>query len=266
MAKILVPFDHSENAFIALQQAIYLAQNNRVDIEVFHVINLLISRDIPMEWTKDDETAIKESLQSKIDVAKALNGGPIDFNISVFLQRGERVVEEVLMRANETDTVIIIMGTHGVTGLIDKVMGTNSLDVLNNSSFPLLLIPPHWQAQSIDQLVLAIDLNDLVRVTTKANDLKTFFNLPLKAVQLTSLSKENEIENRVVDGISLEYIDSRIDLSLADNLRNYTQNLHHTILIMFTHPRKLLQKIFSKSLTSDTAKVIEIPLLSVRTE
>ena len=76
MSKILVPFDHSENAFIALQQAMYLAQNNHADIEVFHVINLLISRDIPMQWTEDDEIAIKESLQSKIDVAKALVGLP----------------------------------------------------------------------------------------------------------------------------------------------------------------------------------------------
>lgn len=266
MTKILVPFDHSENAFIALQQAIYIAQNNHVDIEVFHVINLLISRDIPMEWTEQDENDIKQSLQSKIDVAKALNGGPIDFNITVFLQRGERVVDEVLMRANETDTVIIVMGTHGVTGFIDKVMGTNSLDVLNNSVYPLLLIPPHWQAQKIDQLVLAIDLNDLITVTNKVKDLKKFFNLPLTAIQLTALSEVKEIERREVEGISFEYIDSRIDKTLADNLRDYTQTLHHTILIMFTHPRKLLQKIFSKSLTSDTAKVIEIPMLSVRTE
>lgn len=266
MSKILVPFDHSENAFIALQQAMYIAQNNRADIEVFHVINLLISRDIPMQWTEDDEQAIKESLQSKIDVAKSLVGLSSDINISVFLQRGERVVDEVLMRAKEADTVLIVMGTHGVTGFIDKVMGTNSLDVLNDSTYPLLLIPPHWKPERIDQLVLAIELKDLVTVINKANDIKTFMNLPLHAVQLTALSDVKEVELRELEGITFEYIDSRIDKSLADNLRDYTQNLHHTILIMFTHPRKLLQKIFSKSLTQDTAKVIEIPLLSIKTE
>ena len=266
MANILVPFDHSENAFIALQQSIYIAQNNRVDIEVFHVINLLISRDIPMEWSDDDEKAIKESLQSKIDVAKSMTGCSSEINISIFIQRGERVAEEVLMRANESDTVVIVMGTHGVTGLIDKMMGTNSLDVLNDSTYPLLLIPPHWKAQKINELVLAVDLNDLVTITQKVNDLKMFFNIPVKAVQLTALSEVKEIEKRQVDGIPFEYIDSRIDKNLADNLRDYTQNLHNTILVMFTHPRKLLQKIFSKSLTEDTAKVIEIPLLTVRTE
>ncbi len=265
MAKILVPFDHSENAFIALQQAIYIAKNNKVDIEVFHVINLLISRDVPMEWTEDDEAAIKESLQSKIDVAKTLTDSP-EVNVSTFIQRGEKVVDEVLMRANESGTVIIVMGTHGVTGLIDKIMGTNSLDVLNNSTYPLLLIPPHWQAERMEQLVLAIELKDIIAITDKVNDIKTFFNLPLKAIQLTGLAQVKEVESRVVEGIPFEYIDVRIDKNLADNLRDYTRNLHHTILVMFTQPRKLLQKIFSKSLTEDTAKVIEIPLLSVRTE
>ena len=100
----------------------------------------------------------------------------------------------------------------------------------------------------------------------RAKDIKTFFNLPLEAVQLSALSDVKDVEKREVEGISFEYIESRIDKSLADNLRDYTQNLHFTILVMFTHPRKLLQKIFSKSLTQDTAKVIEIPLLSVRTE
>src|SRR5690606_23400783 len=201
-----------------------------------------------------------------IDVAKSLTNCSSEMNISIFVQRGERVVDEVLMRANQSDTVIIVMGTHGVSGLIDKVMGTNSLDVLNNSTYPLLLIPPHWTAERMDQLVLAVDLNDLIAITEKVNDLKIFFNLPLKAIQLTALSQVKEVDKREVDGISFEYVDSRIDKNLADNLRDYTKNLHHTILVMFTHPRQLLQKIFSKSLTEDTAKVIEIPFLTVRTE
>ncbi len=263
MAQILVPFDHSENAFIALQQAILIAKRNGAKVEVFHVINLLVSRDYPMAWTESDEEAIKESLREKINAAK--NTLSIDdVDVTVTLQRGERIADEVLLRATNSDTIFIMMGTHGVTGLIDKMLGTNSLDVISASKWPVLLIPPHWEARELNELIVASELNELISVTDSVKDLEAFFKIPARAVQLTGVIDTVEQSTKEVSGIPFEYVSTDIGHSLAQNLRTYTKDYKNSILVMYIHPRKFLQKFFGISLTEETAKVIEIPLLSVR--
>lgn len=263
MAQILVPFDHSENASVALQQALLIAQKSAAKVEVFHVINLLVSRDYPMTWTESDEQEIRESLQSKVEIAKRLSSVH-DVEVSVTLQRGERVVDEVLLRATNSDTIFIMMGTHGVTGLIDKVLGTNSLDVISASKWPVLLIPSHWEAREINELIVASELNELISITDSVKDLEAFFKIPARAIQLSGVIDTVEQTTSEVDGIPFEYVSSNIEHSLAQNLRTYTKDYPNAILVMHIHPRKFLQKFFGVSLTEETAKVIEIPLLSVR--
>lgn len=266
MAKILVPFDHSENALIALKQAILIAQHNQSSIEVFHVINLLINRDFPMEWSESDKKEIKDSIQSKIDLAKSSLSLTHEVSVSIELQRGERVVDEVLLRASETDTILIVMGTHGVTGFIDKLLGTNSLDVLTSSKWPVLLIPPHWTERSLQELVVASEFEELVSLTDSVKSLSIFFQLPIRAIQITGVIDTKDAEEKEIDGIPFKYISSNLENTLAENLRQYTSVLNHSILVMYVHPRKFLQKFFNVSFTEETAKVINIPLLAIRKE
>lgn len=263
MADILVPFDHSENSFVALQQSLLLARKSGAKVEVFHVINLMITSDYPMAWTDSDEQAIKESIETKVDSAKKLLSIE-DVDVSIVIQKGVRVVDEVLLRADESNTIFIVMGTHGVTGLIDKVLGTNSLDVISNSKWPVLLIPPHWKPIEIEELVVAADLNEFISITESVHHLKSFFKIPVRAVQLTSIIDTIDHKDKDIDGIPYKYIPTNIELTLAENLRNYTRSLNNSILVMYTHPRKFFQKLLGVSFTEETAKVIEIPLLSVK--
>lgn len=264
MAKILVPFDHSENAFIALKQALLIAKNNQVDIELFHVISLLVTRDYPMDWSESDLNEIKESLQLKIDAAKNALSGVEEIPVSIKLQRGEKVVDEVLLRASNTDVVLIVMGTHGVTGLIDKYLGTNSLDVISESKWPVLLIPPHWEEREIHELVVAAELDEFVSLTTTTKDIAHFFNLPVRAIQITGVIDTKDQTEKIIDGIPFKYISSDLENTLAKNLKEYTSTLSNSILCMYIHPRNFIQKFFGISFTEETAKLIHIPLLSVR--
>ncbi|MCO5232148.1 MAG: universal stress protein [Chitinophagales bacterium] len=263
MSEILVPFDHSENAFVALQQALLIAQKSGCSVEVLHVLNILVSRDYPIAWTADDEEAIKESLETKIDAARKILGISEDVSTTVVLQKGERIVDEVLIRAAESNVVLIVMGTHGVTGLVDRLMGTNTLDVISASTWPVLVIPSHWKPVELNHLILAIELKDIFSVIEPIKDLQAFFKLPIRAVEFQVI-EDGDIKNRVIEGIPFESVSSNIELSLSENIRNYTQDYNDSILVMFTHPRKLLQRIFSISLTENAAKLITIPLLSIR--
>ncbi len=266
MAQILVPFDHSENAFIALQQSLLIAQKSNADVEVFHVINLMASGDYPMVWTETDQEEIRLSLQSKIDSAKKLLNIGNEVRVSVEIQKGVRVVDEVLLRAAESDTIFIVMGTHGITGLIDRVLGTNSLDVISSSKWPVLLIPPHWKPVKINELIIAVELSEFLSVTDSVKSLETFFKAPARAIQMVNNIDSVDIKEKEVDGIPFEYKPSKIELTLAENLRDYTTTLQNSIMVMYTHPRKFFRKLLGVSFTREAAKVIEIPLLSIRKE
>ena len=263
MAQILVPFDYSANAINALKQALYVAKTNGSNIEVLHIINLMISSDSPMVWTDQQEKEIYDKLTKHIEEIKAEVHAEY-IQVSIYIQKGERVSEEILLRAENTDAVLIVMGTHGVTGLVDRLLGTNSLDVISESNWPVLLIPPTWQATEIKELVVAAELEDLLEVTDSIKDLASFFKTPARAVQLSGIIDTIEIKKRVIEDIPFEYVSCELDKTLAKNLDIFSKSLTHTILLMYIRPRKFLQKYFGKSFTKETAKVLEIPLLCVR--
>lgn len=263
MAKILVPFDHSENAFVALKQSLLIAKKNHSDIEVFHVIHLLANRDFPIQWTDEDEIAIIESIQEKIDKAKEELSLDESIRTSVVLQRGERVADEVLLRASDSDTVLIVMGTHGVTGVIDKLLGTNSTDVISDSKWPVLLIPPHWKETNLRELVVAIEMEEMLSVTQSIKDMSIFLHLPVRAFQMTGVIDTKDVEDRSVEGIPFKYVTSNLENTLVENLKEYTKDWDDAILMMYIHPRNFLKKLFGISYTQETAKIINVPLLSI---
>lgn len=266
MAQILVPFDHSENAFIALQQALLIAKKSQATVEVFHVINLMATSEYPIAWSEADEQAIKDSLETKVDSAKKSLSMQDEVSVDIVLQRGVKVVDEVLMRASNSNTILIVMGTHGVTGFLDRVLGTNSLDVLTSSKWPVLVIPPHWKAREMNELIVAAELNEFISMTDSVKDLENFFKLPARAIQMTPVIDSIEQKEREVDGIPFEHIESAIDLPLAENLSKYAKGFQESIMVMYTHPRRFFQRLLSISFTEETAKVIETPLLSIKKE
>ncbi|MCO5248858.1 MAG: universal stress protein [Chitinophagales bacterium] len=264
MPQILVPFDHSDNAFIALQQALLIAEHNGSDVELLHVVNMLIGSTTPMIWSEEDLKDIEKSLFQKVDNAKSSLHLGKDINVKVKIKKGDRIVDEVIKEAEETDTILIVMGTHGMTGIVEKVLGTNSLDVLKESKWPVLLIPTHWSARKLDEMIVATLYSELDGIYDSVISIQEFLRLPVRAVQLVTVVDTVDQKDKVVKGIPFKYVESKLDYSLAQGLRAYTESFRNSILVMHVQPRNFLQKIFQKSFTEDTARVIEIPLLSIK--
>ncbi|MCO5247604.1 MAG: universal stress protein [Chitinophagales bacterium] len=264
MPQILVPFDHSDNAFIALQQAILIADHNGADVSLFHVINMLIGATTPMIWSDEDIQEIKESLLNKIEKAKSSLVLSRDVRVEVKIKKGDRIVDEVLSEVADSDTILIVMGTHGMTGIVDKVLGTNSLDVLKESKWPVMVVPNHWTARKIDEMIVATLYAELNDIYDSVISIQEFLKLPVRAVQLVSITETIDVSDKVVKGIPFKYVETKIENSLAQGLRDYTRDFQNSILVMHIQPRNFLQKIFQKSFTEDTVRVIEIPLLSIK--
>ena len=142
--KVLFCTDFSENADYAFDFAYGIAKRGEGLLYVLHVIpgnpqeafvERLISRDIVENIHKvieeDTDKKYKEHYVKKIDDS-------VKFEI---VTKSGREDEEILTFAAQENVDIIVMGTHGRTGIENVFFGSVAEKVLRHSPFPVLIIP-----------------------------------------------------------------------------------------------------------------------------
>ena len=142
--KVLFCTDFSENADYAFDFAYGIAKRDEGLLYIFHVIpynphqayaESFITNEDLMKVRKAIEGDIannyKEHYEKQIE-----NGIPYEF-----VTRSGRENEEILTFAKENHVDIIIMGTHGRTGIEHVFFGSVAEKVLRHSPFPVFIIP-----------------------------------------------------------------------------------------------------------------------------
>ena len=140
--KIMVPTDFSENSEKALEYAVHLSENCGSSIVLLHVIQTLASyplfvsgivteADLRREMEKEAEDRLKAMAQDK---------GSEKVKIETRLRFGDPQ-EEILVGAREEQASLIVMGTHGRTGLSRVLIGNVAERVVRRAAFPVLTVP-----------------------------------------------------------------------------------------------------------------------------
>ncbi|HSQ54531.1 MAG TPA: universal stress protein [Gemmata sp.] len=138
IAKILHPTDLSENSKPAFLVACALARDYQAELIVLHV-----SKPTPV-YAPDGiamPLPVEEPLELRARLAQVL---PSDKKIKV----QHRLVDgdpgsEILKAAKGEGADVIVMGTHGATGLMRLLMGSVAEDVLRKAPCPVLTVRPH---------------------------------------------------------------------------------------------------------------------------
>ena len=141
--KILFGTDFSENSHWAFTYALDLAKNYNSKLFILHVT------PVPKHPEQLSNYLSPEKLQELLLVQKAelekefthylrkLNGFK---NYKILLEEGEPFVEIIQMAKRESAD-LIVMGTHGRTGLDHVLFGSTAEKVVRKSPCPVLTIP-----------------------------------------------------------------------------------------------------------------------------
>jgi universal stress protein A len=137
---ILVPFDFSDNAAQALAWAAQLqeALKSKAPIHLIHFISSYPARD-PMSImqvlspTADEITGLEGGLREAI--AKA--GVWAELEVVV---RPLSIGEAIVARADELHAELIVMGTHGRTGVKRMVLGSVAEHVVRHAPCPVVTV------------------------------------------------------------------------------------------------------------------------------
>jgi nucleotide-binding universal stress UspA family protein len=138
---ILVPVDFSEGSGTATRYAAQMAKQVGAKVELLNVYGLpmVTSPDGSFMVTPEVVTKLSADAQEAVDkIAADLRGRGIDVETRVTEGAPH---DEITRRAVEGGFDLIVMGTHGRTGLRHFLIGSTAEKVVRTSKVPVLTVP-----------------------------------------------------------------------------------------------------------------------------
>lgn len=130
---ILTPTDGSDNSNRAITQAVELGELYGATIHAVAVMEKSPHRD---RLRYDPEANANETIEEAREIVEAAG---LEFTGEV---REGIPAEEILEYISEHDIDMIVMGTHGRTGLDRLLIGSVAEKTIRQSSIPVLMVPP----------------------------------------------------------------------------------------------------------------------------
>ena len=132
--QILVPTDGSEGSHAAVEHAIDLATTYDATLHTLYVVDTSVGIDASVPGTLD---ALEEAGENAIDevVKQAADVGTIE---GVVAQGAPH--RAILDYVDEHDVDLVVMGTHGRTGLDRYLLGSVTEKVVRLSDAPVLTV------------------------------------------------------------------------------------------------------------------------------
>ncbi len=267
--KILVPIDFSDTARAALQYAIEAGKHWKSRaIHVIHVFTPEVPGDslvIP---------SVEAFLQAKEEALKSFVSG-------IEKPTGVTITSELLIgfpadviTEQSTEYELIIMGTTGSSGWINRVFGSVSIAVAQRAKCPVLLIPNNSVYSELKHLVFACDIhaidsevvdylkniNNTIKTTlhfihVRADEEPDAFE-EAKEQLLNDLFKNGEPPF----GFEINEVEEN-GHSVAEAISEYALSHNADAIAMVTYHRGIWEQLFHKSQTKQIAQHTQLPLL-----
>lgn len=274
MKHILVPFDFSQNAETALLYAKGIAEKAGAGITVFHIVNIPsnvlahAADDAAKEAIIEKEEANKlAALQEKL----ALLLGDVNHGIQTQVAFSQLIVEKTLELAQAISADIIIMGTHGASGLSQFLFGSNTSTMISKSPVPVLAIPPGSTTALPKHIVYASDLEnipgELQRINVFAQALQasvTLLHFTTKDLQATEEKIAAQLPADAGIDLQLVVEPFEIGVTLLAQIRHYITTNATDWVVMVTKERGFWSKLLGGSKTESMANELPVPLLSLK--
>ncbi|MBG6131875.1 nucleotide-binding universal stress UspA family protein [Aquimarina sp. EL_43] len=278
MKKILVPIDFSEYSEYALQVAALLAKQQNAEIIVLHMLGLSEAVLIKNETQEANEAMYYMKLAEKrfstfLD-KEYLKGIQVTETVQNY-----KIFSEINEVAHENEADLIVMGSHGVSGLREEVfIGSNTEKVVRTSDIPVLVIKNPVDNFALNEVVFACDFK-IENIKAYHNAIKLFnaldANIHLLYVNLPGeqFRSSDQIEERVkeflfkADSGNLDMYDKVTyfnDYSVESGVFNYSKKINADIIAIPTHGRRGLAHFFNGSIGEDIANHANKPVITFK--
>ena len=143
MNKIIVGFDFSTGSANAVDLTIDIANKWQSDIRLVYV-----------KKEGEDETPLREEIERRnAGVAHLLKGIKLEYVI-----REGKVSEQLAAQAEEDEALMIVVGTHGMSGFETNWIGKNTYRTITDSPVPVLSVREDFDfRKDLENIVIPLD-------------------------------------------------------------------------------------------------------------
>lgn len=156
---ILIPTDFSEPSESALKVGLSIARRQKSDVILLHVLDQfaymppaeVFLPGFPLK--KDIESTMKKKLE--------------DISVKIQKETGIKIIGKILdgipsvgicQFAFDEKISLIVMGTHGTSGLREFFVGSEAFRVVKNATCPVLTVPGNWDKPEFNKVLFPIRL------------------------------------------------------------------------------------------------------------
>lgn len=276
MKKILVPVDFSTPSENALKVAAKLAQKNNAELHVLHVIELAESLFGAEQFNVNDEQIIFFMKLAKKRFSQFLDKDYLkDIKTTEHVEPGSTSVAiSELVDENQID--MIVMGSSGVSGIEEIVIGSNTEKVVRHSKIPVLVVKNEIKDINIKNAVFASNFEiENLEPYKKAKRFADSFSAKMHMLyvnlpgnQFSSTSEIHEqmrvFLNKVEMPLDRKFIEIFNDYTIQEGVLNGSEYLKADLIIIPTHGRKGLSHFFNGSIGEDVVNHSELPVLTLK--
>lgn len=276
MKKIIVPIDFSDHSEYALKTAAKLAKKYDAELLALHMLemsDIMLSASDGLQGQKAvfflqlAEKKFNDFL--KKDYLEDVSVIPIIKHFKVFSE-----VNDVALK-NDAD--LIVMGSHGTSGLKELFVGSNTERVVRNADIPVLVVKNNVMNVGFDVVTFACDFSEeniesylkAVKLFDKMNSkvYMVYVNLPNDKFK-SSLEIEKSVVNffTKADGNLKKMKDVHYvsDYSVEEGVLTFSNKIGADLIAVPTHGRKGLSHFFEGSVGEDVANHSTLPVITFK--
>lgn len=274
MKKILVPTDFSECAQNAEKYALFLAQKIDAELIFLHVINT------PVDWSKltkeqenffpDAKEAIANSKKSLNELVKQAESNKIKSRkILIFNNTNEKIHRFV----EDEQIDLVVMGSHGVYGFKDYILGTNTYSMMRNSKVPVVVVKKLPEKLKLEKMVIATNFKPETGITFRIVE-NLMEILQVKLIVLYVNTPTYFLETNDIMNIGKTFLDEfasyEHEIHIIDSFREergivqFAEKTNSDGIAVITHGKSDLKQYFSPSVSENLIGLTEKPIFSIK--
>ena len=262
MKKILVPCDFSKQAINAYRSALHLAAYSKGMIHLLNVVELPILHDsILMPVLNFEEELLKELKEkSEKEFRKLMAKYDTDGVKVISNVRFGAVNRMIIDYVNEQSIDVIVMGSHGASGMREILVGSNAEKIVRNSPVPVFVLKNYYKGP-IKSIVFpnTLDTENQEDLVLKVKALQAFFKAQLRIVWINTplnftsdtltYTRLEKFAKRFMFKDYTTHVFNHHDEE--QGILEFTQQSAGNLIAMGTHGRKGIPHVLSGSLAEN---------------
>jgi nucleotide-binding universal stress UspA family protein len=270
---ILIPIDFSDCSKNALKVAITLAKKWSANL---HLVNAM---SIPVgnvnaggyvyvdPYIQDQEAVTKkyfEELQIELPEIRS-----VAYHIRQYMSS---IPEAILSEIASKTIDVVIMGTKSSHGLLERILGSVTSEIISTSPVPVMVIPENVTTMNIENIGFAADFKDL-KISQHLSLVSIMAQAYDANIVVFHIKTEDEIpfSNKFPSSRKIKNLFSPVDVrfeqieqnEVSAGILQFVTDYRLDMLVMLPKHHNFLDQILHKSITKKMSMALKIPLIAI---